>query len=281
MYHFNKLSEKDKKEEEKNNLEYEGIVTEKMPSEMSLGSFTLKEVIDKLPNRALRRIAYSHFVKHPIDQHFKIDREEEFLEKEYFTLIGGDEYNTLYLSYVQAYKGFLFTVAVHNDLKTNSLCLTSRSGGASVFIDNLYGKQSNTEYIVSCIKKINEENLNIFEKIKSELNKPIITTAFGRDFKKLTNEQKESILKGFIEAKERGLTTDFYPDERLIKDVTPKNKSINVFELRVYSSTALRVYFHENPNKVYLVSIGKKSNSDQNKDIKAAYSILKKQFLTH
>jgi len=73
----------------------------------------------------------------------------------------------------------------------------------------------------------------------------------------------------------------FYPDTHIIKDVTPEKSRCNVYELRVYTPTALRVYFNESHGKVYMASIEKKSNPNQTKDIQKAHNLLNKLILTN
>lgn len=274
LVEFNKLANEDSLNIEK------GIITEKTPSYIHLGEFSLQEVIENINDNILRRIAYSYFTKHPIGNEIKIDREEFFLRKDYFINVGTKEYESLYLSYAADLRGFAFTTGIHSDLRKDILILIPRDGTEPVSLNNLYGEAGNTSFIEERIKEINSEGLSHFERLMLELDDPIYAKSFEKEFFKLTNDEQESIVDLFIRAKGRELTTPFYPDTKIISDVTPNNPKCNVYELRVYTPTALRVYFNEGEEKNYLASICKKSNPDQNKDINKAHRILYKLILT-
>lgn len=93
-------------------------------------------------------------------------------------------------------------------------------------------------------------------------------------FKNLDESAQISIIDEFKKAKNRGLATPFYPDTKIIKDVSPDNYILKVMELRVYTPIALRIYFNESKGMVFLASIEQKSNPNQNDDIKAAHKTL-------
>jgi len=116
--------------------------------------------------------------------------------------------------------------------------------------------------------------LSKYEKLKSILENSYSSSNFKKDFNNLPENSQQSIIDEFIKAKKRGLVTFFYPDTKIIKDVSPLNYKCKVYELRVYTPIALRVYFNENNGNVFLASIEQKSNSDQNKDIILAHKIL-------
>lgn len=99
---------------------------------------------------------------------------------------------------------------------------------------------------------------------------------FKRDFDSFADNVQESIIAKFNYAKSRNLLTPFYPDEKIVKNVSQGNDSTKVLELRVYTPIALRVYFNEVGNTINLASIEQKSNPNQNEDIKAAITILKR-----
>ncbi len=266
---------------EKSDLKIErGIVTEKAPSEISLGDFNLLEVLDNIEDPPLKRLAYACFKNdYPIAQFFTIDREEEFLEKEYTFLVADQEMEALYLAYIAENKGFIFTAALNNDLKKDTLDVVAKDGTA-VQVYNLYGEASNTEFIEQYIKKLNAEAFSLLEKLEEILGNHVFSSAFLKGFEKLTPPEQISIIDKFEQAKNRELSTPFYPDTKIIKDVSPSNADTKVYELRVYSPTALRVYFHEGTEKVFVASVDKKSNPDQNKDIKKALNIIIKLIKT-
>jgi hypothetical protein len=253
-----------------------GIITEKLPSETTLGHFSLSEVIESLNNKDLRELAYAYFTKYPIDNHFKIDREEHFLEQNYTFTIEKNIYETLYLAYVSDYNGVIFTVPTHDLLRQNILTLKANDD-TLIQVNNLYGNEENTQFIAHHLAELNKTQLSLFDRLLAELDNPVYPSSFKKSFLDLHISEQESIVELFIRAKERGLKTPFAPDTKIIKDVTPSNtKSGSVYELRVYSPTALRVYFQETSEKVYLATIEKKSNPNQSRDIiKADNTIFK------
>lgn len=88
---------------------------------------------------------------------------------------------------------------------------------------------------------------------------------------------QNSIIADFSRAIDRNLDTRFSADGELIKDVTPdKEKSIKVYELRVFEPIAIRIYFYENGNEIYLAKIKRKPpKKSQSNDIKSSKSLIK------
>ncbi|MBI1307427.1 MAG: hypothetical protein GC181_12560 [Bacteroidetes bacterium] len=97
---------------------------------------------------------------------------------------------------------------------------------------------------------------------------------FSKEFLNLSEECQEAIIDLFQRAKDRELVTPFYPDTKITKDVTQSKFKHSVWELRVYSPVALRVYFHETSDKVYLIGIKFKSSTNQSHDINNMYEKL-------
>jgi hypothetical protein len=259
---------------------FKGIITEKLPSETTFGYFSLSEVIEGLDNKDLRELAYAYFTKYPIDNHFKIDREERFLEQNYTFVIHGKTYETLYLAYVSDYNGIVFTVPIHNLLKQNILTLKANDD-TFIQVNNLYGNEQNTQFIMHHITTLNKAQLSLFDRLLAELENSVYPSSFEKSFLDLHTSEQESIVELFIRAKKRGLKTPFAPDTKIIKDVTPsRTKCDSIYELRVYSPTALRVYFQETSEKIYLATIEKKSNPNQSRDIKKADNTLFKLIQT-
>jgi hypothetical protein len=114
--------------------------------------------------------------------------------------------------------------------------------------------------------------LSNIDKLKEIVNNYKFSSSFEKEFKDLSVDVQKSIIDYFIKAKERNLVTPFGPDTKIIKDVTQSNFQYKILELRVYTPVALRVYFNELNGFVNLISIEQKSNTDQNEDIKKAYS---------
>jgi putative component of toxin-antitoxin plasmid stabilization module len=112
-----------------------------------------------------------------------------------------------------------------------------------------------------------------FEQLTAFLGNSVITKNFEKGYASLSSDAQKSIKEEFEKAANRNLATRFYPDTKIVKDVSV-SKKCTVYELRVYQPVALRVYFNEIGDTVYLASIEQKSNPDQNEDIKKAEKLL-------
>lgn len=119
------------------------------------------------------------------------------------------------------------------------------------------------------------QSLSNFEKLKIELVDCSFSNSFENEFNRLKKDVQISIVEEFNKARIRGKFTPYYPDTKIIKDVSPTDAKCSVMELRVYTPVALRVYFCEKGGVVYLASIEQKSNPNQNLDINSAHKILK------
>jgi putative component of toxin-antitoxin plasmid stabilization module len=116
------------------------------------------------------------------------------------------------------------------------------------------------------------ENLSIFDKLKTVLGSPKLSTRFEKEFSDLSKDSQASILEDFQKAIDRNLRSPLYPDTKIVKDVSPAGQGCKVYELRTYRPL-LRVYFNEQNGVAYLALIGDKS--EQSADIKEACKILK------
>jgi hypothetical protein len=111
------------------------------------------------------------------------------------------------------------------------------------------------------------------EQLTAFLGKCKITTRFKKSYVALSLEAQKSINEYFEKAAKRNLPTRFYPDTKIVKEVSI-SKKCTVMELRIYHPIDLRVYFNEMDDIVYLASIEPKSNPDQNEDIRNAEKLL-------
>lgn len=272
----------------KKNLDVDkAIITEKLPEETTIHGVNLKKAILALPDRETKRLAFNYFIKSPIAEHLPVDNDLEILENEYRFC----ELDAINLAIIKQHNGFLFTLPVADDLKKDQLAIVGK-GDSSFVIDNLYGNPSNTLVIEKCIEKLNLESLSNYDQLKALLGDCVLSPLFEKLFFRATDEVQRSIIDYFQDAKKRNLPTPFYPDTKIIGDVTPSNrrgntsqeKEVRVYELRVYTPVALRVYFYESDKKVYIAKIGykadyKEENQAQNRDIKQAYNQLKAMVL--
>ena len=256
-----------------------GIFLEKETEKTNFSKFSLKNAILSIPNteRETRTLAFAYFTKYPIKYHLQSDEIDEKILVEEYSFEDMDATN---LAIAKHNDCFLFSVAVHDCIKKHPLLIEGKSDDLS--LDNLYGEKGNTHQIELLIHKINAESLELFEQLKAELNSPIYSSAFEKEFLSETDEVQKSIIDMFIHAKNRGLATPYYPDNNSIKDVTPDNnkKKARVYELRLYHPKALRVYFFEFENIVFIAKMELKSkykeedSTSQTRDINRSLTII-------
>jgi len=259
------------------------VTIQKLPSDLKIGSdYTLQDIIEAIENKDSKTIAFAYFNRYPIDKHFIIEHEqvEVLLKENYSIQVDGENLDALNLSIVSIHEGILFTSCIHEDVKKDTLSIISEDTSNIISLSNLYGNPQNTSYIIQKIEKIIHAKLSIFEQIILLLGNCIYSTAYERDFYKLSLIEQQSILEEFSKAVARNLASPLFPDTKLVKDVTQSGQNKTIYELRIYTPNALRVYFHEGSNTTYLASIQAKSNPNQGVDIKKAYTKIKSMLLT-
>lgn len=259
-----------------------GVVTEKLPEALKVGSnFSLGDVIKEIQDRVMRSLAYSYFIKYPIEAHIEDwEANYEMVEdNKYQIMINGTSFRILSLAFVALDRGFAFTVPTHQDLKQNLLYFIPKDTEANLNpleLWNLYGYDAtNTGDIESRIKDLNTESLGLFEKLMHLLDAPIYDERqFKKAFEALSIPTQTSIVRKFTDAVNQDAIDT--PDDNTVKDVTPSKKpQCIVLELRIYSPVAIRVYFNKTEGKVYLASIGLKAKKKaQSTDITHAHSVL-------
>jgi hypothetical protein len=254
-----------------------GIITDRLPEKVYLNNanFSLVDCIQYL-EREIRKIALSNFGKHPVDDYFNEIDIDSLLENEYSITIDNVGYDATNAKLVQNNGGMLFTLAVHNDLQKNTLVICDKAN-STCEATNQYGAEANTNYILELIYSDIVKRADGFDKLLALVGECAYDEDFKSEFDNLTYTTQNFLLKEVEHAINRKERTRFYPDDKLIKNVTPGNeKEISVFELRIYSPVAIRMYFYETPNKVYFGSIDKKPKKKiQDNDIKNAASIIK------
>uniref|UniRef100_UPI00404B3B9F hypothetical protein n=1 Tax=Flavobacterium sp. TaxID=239 RepID=UPI00404B3B9F len=254
-----------------------GILTDREPKKVLLNNnLNLADSIKYL-DRDNRTIALANFNKYPIEDYCDFIDYDEIILKKYFIEVANVNYDSLNAKISQLNDGILFSLAIHTDLKQNFVIIHEEDSSNKSKVLNHFGEVNNSEFI---IQSINNEIINSkkgFEKFISLFENPVYLNSFQQDFEKLTIACQDSIIREFIEAKKRNLPTNFSADGTLIKDVTNvKEKEINVFELRIFSPVAIRVYFYETDQKVYFGSVKKKpAKKVQNNDIETSKSTIK------
>lgn len=255
----------------------DGIITDRYPSKLQLNNseFTLANCINQL-TRELKKIALANFNKYPVDSYYVLTDVDALLEQGYSIEINAVSHDAINAKIVQENGGILFTLPLHNDLKKNILSISSGENQAFEVI-NQYGHDSNTQFISDFIQGDLVKRLNGFEKLMAIVGECAYNERFKRDFENLTFDTQTFLLKEIQHAINRKAKTRFYPDGKLIKDVTPdKETKIRVFELRIFSPVAVRCYFFETSTKIYFGSIeGKPKKKVQNSDILNALSTIK------
>lgn len=265
-----------------------GVILEKGTEKTIVCGGNLKDAILSIPNmdREARTLAFAYFTKYPIQYHLQSDDiTEQILEEQYF-IEGLDATN---LAIAEHNKCLLFSVAIHISIKNNRLLIKGKS--KELALDNLYGEKQNSQYIESQIQKINVASLELFDRLKAELKEPIYTKAFEKAFNSARVEVQQSIIENFAAAPDRKLKTPYFPDNKeggLISDVTPDNnrKRAKIYELRIYHPVALRVYFYECDDTIFISGIGYKkdykdnSGSSQSKHIAFALNEIDKMMKT-
>ena len=164
-------------------------------------------------------------------------------------------------------------VEVQDEESANNYCSSEKNGFLGIDFDGqaitahkkIVGSTAYTDWI-----RYYQTN---FEQLTAFLGNSVFTKNFEKSYFSLSSEAQKSIKEEFEKAANRNLATRFYPDTKIIKDVSV-SKKCTVCELRVYQPVALRVYFNEIDETVYLASIDQKSNPDQNEDIKKAEKLL-------
>lgn len=262
------------------------IITAKSTYEMIFNGVNIGQALTSIKDKTLKIFALSSFTRSPIEKYLSVD--EDFLLDADYKYNGK---NALNLAIAALNSNLLFTVAVCDALKQDTLQLTTHLENKNLNINNLYGDTKNTDVIIHVIEQINLDSLSIYERLKSIIGSCDIHTKFERVFLDESPEVQQSIFHTFEKARNRNLATPFSPDGNIIKDVTPEckqgspSKKSKVYELRVYSPTALRIYFYEYNDNVFIAKIGYKSdykeeNEAQNKDIKLAHNLLETMVLT-
>lgn len=272
-----------------------GVVLEKESGQVVICGNSLKEIIMSIPNkdRETRTLAFAYFTKYPIQDHLPTKEMEDHLLTQEFNIGKLDAANlsteemegnlptqelldATNLAVAKYNSCFIFSIAVDDSIKNNTLVIKGKS--EELVLDNLFGEADNTVEIEFQIRKINNASLGLFDQLKAELRSWIFTTSFEKSFLAATDDVQNSIIELFRRARARSLTTPYFPDTEIIKDVTPSKNSTSarVYELRVTNPLALRVYFYEYGGSVFVSGLEYKSKykesngSAQSVDIKTA-----------
>ncbi|WP_396194975.1 hypothetical protein [Flavobacterium sp.] len=260
----------------------DGIITDRYPTKLILNNidFSLANCIEQL-NRELKKIALINFNKYPLEYYFTITDEDNLIKGEFSIDINKISYDGINAKIVEENEGILFSLPVHNDLKKNKLTI-SNNQNEKYNVLNQYGDDSNTEFILDLINADLIQSKEGFQKLIAIIGNCIYNERFQREFENLPSSTQKKVLDHTVQSINRKEKTRFYPDDKIIKDVTPnKEADIKVFEMRVFNPLALRIYFYEAEEKVYFGGIEKKPKKKvQNLDILNAASVIKELIIT-
>ena len=257
-----------------------GILTTYDPNNIILNenNCTLAYCINNLEH-SLKRIGYTFFTKYPVENFLIVN--DDTIISDFHISINGVNYNAFHPKNIADNNGVLFSLALHDDIKSNYLNIINDKAITVACVANLYGAVPNTNFISNLIEESIFEKLNSFEKLLSLFEKYVYKDRFKNSFEHVSKNVQDSIIQAFTVAINRKGKTKFFADGDLIKDVTPERETkIKVFELRIFNPVAYRVYFYEDKTKVYLASIEQKpATKVQNKDIINACSAIKELLL--
>ena len=224
----------------------------------------------------LKKIALSNFNKYPVDTYYILADIDNLLEREYLIEINANPLDALNAKIAEENGGVLFTLPIHDDLKKNRLTIADKEK-LTVEVLNQYGADTNSEFVSEYIQADIVKRLDRFAKLLALVGDCKYNDRIQRDFESLTFPTQTILLKSIEHALERKTKTRFYPDDNFIKDVTPdKERAVKVFELRIFTPVAIRMYLYETPTRIYFGSIeGKPKKKVQDSDILNAMSIIK------
>lgn len=254
-----------------------GILTDRSPNNILVTSdLFLSDVILSL-GRDEKNYALKNFTKYPIEDFYPDLDIENILSNSYTLQVNKIHYDGFCAKINHIHDGFLFSLALHDDLKNNQLSIFENKEN-EILIDNMYGFQENSEYNIKKIEDKIQSSKVGFEKFITLFENSIYFKSFEDEFNGLTGSTQEAIYQKFLRAKERNLPTDFSADKDLIKDVTPdKEKEIKIYELRIFEPVCVRLYFfEESKEKIYLASVSKKpAKKVQSNDIRTSIALIK------
>jgi len=261
------------------------VVTEKLPDTMIVcGQYSLADAIGNIDNRDLRTIAFQVFDKsYPISAHFEDDDElvDDILGNEYKLMLGAVERDATNLAIVAKNNGLLFSVSLTESLAINKITLQpNKQEGLVLSLVNLYGEKANTDFVSTHIQAIDAQSFSKLDQLRQTLGTHYFNNTFEKGFVALSSAEQNSIIVHFERAIARNARTQFAPDGNLVKECILQNKRLSVCELRIFSPTSLRIYFHEYGNTIFIANVEHKSNSNQNSDMVKSEKILYRLTLT-
>ena len=231
---------------------------------------SLKICILRIPDRDKRTYALRLFSKYPIGNFYdEMAYAEKLLETPYYIEVEGKSKDATNLAIIAYFDDIIFTLGLCKELSKNQLKLHN-CDDSSIDVLNLHGESLNTEFIDNILTQRQNEQKDLLTRILEHIQGEAYQSYIDH-FYKIGILSQKSILSAFTTAIKENKLFPIHTDNKLLKDVTPDNaKKGRMYELRIYSPVALRVYFYQKNGKIYLVDVcGKAGNQDA--DIKRAY----------
>jgi hypothetical protein len=255
-----------------------GIITYARPKEIILKNqnFSLADCIKYLKKDS-RKFAYASFNKYPIEDYLALNDIDSLISGTYTITLDKTSYNALNSKIVQENNGSLFSIPVVKDLRNNILTIQEQNTSNPYEVNNLYGEASNTEYLLNFVRDEFLESLYGFDKFRALIGNCSYLERFKDDYNSLSSSIQKKLIDTIENAINRKLPTRFSSDNDVIKDITPdKEKSIKIYELRIFTPATIRLYFYETTTKIYFGGLEKKPKPRvQNQDILNAISTIK------
>lgn len=259
------------------------IVMDKEPGETCFGQYYLRQLIDSIEDEIEKRYAYVMLrAATPMEDYLPWDENAENLIAGDYRYEGEDATN---LAVANSHDAIILSVAFSEAFRKNTLTLSSAAEESDnypkdIIVNNLYGNDSNTEYIQCILQGRKGVSVELFDKIR-EIEDTYIHSSVEKEFAKLSSAQKQSIVDGFEEAirqkllfpKIDGNNLVINPNDELVR-YEPYSKKEKIFELAIYHPLAIRVYLAQDNGILYILSISSKKASkdgnNQNAEIRAA-----------
>lgn len=235
------------------------IITDRMPSDIHIQKETLRELIFKISDKNLLKLALSAFSKYPINDYLAPDIwEEDPLEWEYE--FAGQIVEDLY--FVSKMEWILLSIPVVDNLKTNAIIITHKDKQElSIQIPNSYGL--NIDYILSVVDTINRYKKSAIEELKEDVFKGydcVISKEFEQNYANQQEPAQRLINKNLKSYRENGwLFPQVKADDVHIKYCQGKEVE-GLYEGRSWTWNGLRIYFEVDGNTIYLGDVQTKAH---------------------
>lgn len=235
------------------------VVTGKMPSDIHIQNETLRELIFKISDKELLKLAISAFSKYPINNYLSPDIWEEDpldWEYEFADQIVDDLYFASRMGWI------LLSIPVVDYLRTNEITITHKiRQDLSIQIPNSYGQ--NIYYVLSAIDKINGYKKSAIEELKEDVFNGyncFISKEFEQNYVNQQEPARRLINKYLKSYKENGWLFPYVKaDDLHIKSCQGKEVE-GLYEGRSKTWNGLRIYFEVNNDTIYLGDVQTKAH---------------------